>query len=198
MTYKPVPIKYRKSPPYTLAVDYFDFVSGAGYKEFYFLGTKDNVGSKYTLTTDGSMIADDGNYILITGNDINFDLTFADNVTIANALATISYTTSTNGATTQTIVWTIYHYDGTTETSLGTVTGVVTGTGNQHFRKTIQLMLSQKTFKKGETLRVNSVVSGSAWLRTYIDPAGTQSFTSTAGGTITSASTINIPFKVQT
>ena len=198
MDYKPIPILYRKSPPYILNVDFFDFTTKGGYKNFYFLGTKDNVGSKYTLTTDNTLIADTDNPILITGNDINFDITFTTDVTIANAIATISYTTNTNGSTTQTIAWTVYHYDGVTETSIGTVTGVVTSNANAAFRKTLQVELTEKKFNKGDILRVNAVVTGSAWLRTFLDPAGTVSLTdANTGGNINSSSQINIPFKVE-
>ena len=189
---------FTTTAPLVFNVDYFDWSQNAGYKRYYFLGTSDSVGHKYSLTDDSSIVGDESNRTTSTGDDLDFDLTFNSPVDVANATATISYVVTTAGAQTTTIIWTVYHYDGTTETSLGTVTKAITGTANQKWQATAQLTLTEKHFAAGDILRVNAAVTSThAGTHMYYDPAGSISFTLTSTGTSTSSASINIPFLIQ-
>ncbi len=200
--YKPLPEKYRKTAPLIFNVDFFDFVTNAGYKKFYLGGTDDSVSLKYFLTTDAGYVSDElAFFIGNNATDIDFDITFGNNATIANAVASINYTVfQSDPANTFTVAWTIYHYDGSTETSLGTVTDTTSAGGtNAYHGRAVKVLLTEKNFSKGDILRVNAIITTNTSVPTaemYIDPAGTQSFTSATARTITNSASVNIPFKI--
>ena len=193
-----LPQPFTNSSPLVFNVDYFDWARNTGYKTFYLLGTRDSVGDKYILTEDSSLSSDSANYKTSNGDDLNFDLTFENPVDIAGDLATISYHVQIAGEMSTTVVWTVYHYDGTTETSLGTVTNAVSGTTHDHLQATCQLQLTKKHFAAGDTLRINAVVT-STHTGTFMlyDPAGTISNASSTGQTVNSSASINIPFIIE-
>ena len=199
-----LPVQYREGGGnFVFNVDYFDWAQGAGYKRYYFLGTKDSVGNKYALTTDNSLLADDANVRLTGTASTDFDLVFNNSVTVANALCTASYTIEMDGTNSDsfTVAITVYHYDGSTETSLGTVTDTTTTDGDpaKRERRTVQFTLTEKKFSKGDTLRVtvDTTVNAGTSGQFYMDPAGSISFTGTSEQSINSSSEINIPFKIQ-
>lgn len=189
---------FTTTSPLVFNVDYFDWSQRAGYKRYYFLGTNDTVGFKYILTDDSTILSDYTNYKTSNGDDLDFDLTFNSPVDIAAATATIKYMVQQAGTMSTTIIWTVYHYDGTTETSLGTATNVSSATGNQFNQAAVKIPLTKKHFAAGDILRVNAAVtSTNAATFMYYDPAGSISKALVTGGTGTSSASINIPFEVQ-
>lgn len=195
-----IPEVYRTGPNFTAAIDFFDWAQNAGYKKYYLAGSLDDTSSKYIITTDGTLVSPTSNYYVANTADVNFDLTFNNQITTANALATINYTIGTAGASTYEIVWTVYHVRGAVATSLGTVTRTTTGAGNEWWKEAVQFTLTEQSFKKGDILRVNMDATssvGGTFPRLMVDPSG--HFTNTeinTGATIGSACTINIPFKI--
>lgn len=201
MAFIPLPEQYRKSSPISFNVDYFDFITNAGFKTFYLLGTYDSVGKKYSLTTDSSSFSDSQNNSLTTNaSDTDFDLTFNNPATIANALAKISYTASIDGgdASTFTVTWIIYHVRGAVETSIGTVIDKTTRDGDPvHVdRRTVQVELTRTQFAVGDILRVNAVIANNAGAggNCYFSPAGETN--PLAGATWNNSATIQIPFEM--
>lgn len=182
-----------------LNIDYFDYAASAGYKKFYFGGTKDSVGDDYVLTTDSSLVSDTKNYTIDNGEDVDFDIKFKNPVTIANADAIVSFMAFCSGVDGDSFsaTITVYHYDGSTETSLGTVTVTDSDADpSRYIKHTANFALTRKRFKVGDILRVSIAVTCSASWKMYIDPAGTISQTAESSGTITSTGSINIPFEV--
>lgn len=201
-----LPVVFREGAgQFVFNVDYFDWAAGAGYKKYYLYASDDSVGTKYGLTTDSGLISD--NHISNVGGnatDVDFDLTFNNPITIANALCTLSYTVfmSADDASDFTVAWTIYHVRGATETSIGTITDSTTldGDPTNRQRRTVQLTLTKKHFKAGDVLRVNAVITSdeiASACNMQIDPSGHITDTDVAGGTCTSSAVINIPFEIQ-
>lgn len=196
-----LPKVYRQSLSNLLFnVDYTDYIAGAAYKRFYFLGVDDSVGKKYVLTIDSTIPADRDNYFIGgNGTDIDFDIEFKNPAAITSADATISYTVK-SGANAFIVAWTIYHVTaGAVETSLGTVTDTTT-TATEEARRTVKLPLTAKKIGVGEKLRVNVVITASdsaGNTHMFIDPSGRATVTeASTGATINSQSYINIPFKI--
>ncbi len=203
MPFDPLPNQYRKATPLLFNVDYFDFVTNAGYKLFYLAESEDSASVKYFLTTDSTLVSDDAFPIVgANGTDVDFDITFNNTATLAAAPVTISYTTfQSDPAHLITIAWTVYHVDKfNNETSLGTITDAgSTGGTNAYRRRTVKFDITKKKLNVGEKLRVNAVVSSNAALASanfYIDPSGHITQTGGRGGTITSSATVNLPFEV--
>lgn len=185
----------------TLNIDYFDYAAGVGYKTFYLAGLQDSVGSEYALIQYSNLISDSLNYeVKGNGTDVDFDIKFNNPVTVAAADLIINYMTfQSDPAHSIVVQWTIYHYDGTTETSLGTNTdGGSTGGTNKRHMKAVKIFLTEKRFSPGDILRINAVItSNSASASFYIDPAGAYSVLIDGIRTGTSSSSVNIPFRVQ-
>lgn len=192
--------------PILVNFDAFDFGTGFGYKKFYMLGTDDSSSVKYSLVTDSTLISDSTTAAWQVGGDTtdrDFDFTFNKPITIANADVTINYHVfmSSNASGTFTVAWTIYHFDGSTETSIGTVTDTTSSDGDPtvRYNRTVKVTLTRKRFAKGDTLRLNAIVTSNQGAGThyfFIDPSGQVTFTNSQGGTGTSSSSINVPFEV--
>jgi len=200
-----LPIKYRKGTNNLIFnVDYFDYLSGAGYKKFYLAGLTTTTGTnQYILTADNTIVADsDNSTIGGNGTDLDFDIEFNNPATIAAADALASFPTvmSSGNADYFNVTIKVIHYDGSTETELGTVTcDSDDGDPTIKRRKTCKLALTRKFFAVGDILRVNITISSSQAAGThytYIDPSGHITDTDAAGGTSTSDFSINIPFEV--
>lgn len=189
--------KFTTASPFVFNIDYFDYATGAGYKKFYLFGTEDSVSKKYILTTNSSAMSATDNNEVHTTSTLNFDLTFNNPVTIANAPCTLNHTTVIAGAMTITIIWTIIHYDGATETTLGTVTTAHTGVANEYKKQAAQVTLTKKNFRVGDILRVKAAVtSTNAAARMFFDPIGARNNTATDTSTVTTTASVNIPFEV--
>ena len=193
-----LPTPFTTTSPLVFNIDYFDWAQGAGYKKYYLLGTEDTGGKKYSLTADSTITSPSTNYKTAATINLDFDLTFNAPVDIAAATATIEYMIGFGGSMSNSTVWTIYHYNGTTETSLGTATASVSASANEWQSVAVQIPLTAKHFAAGDILRINANVTQShSTTGLHYDPEGVISQTLKQGGAGTSSTSINIPFEIQ-
>lgn len=194
-----IPVVFREgSGKFVFNVDYFDWATGAGYKRYYACGGAVDGTAQYFLTADNSLRADTSNFRLLKNTDTDFDLTFNNPVTVAEGYAYVSYTIYNfdNPGGTETI--SLVHYDGSTETVLGTATSE-NQVGNGQARVTLKMATTKKLFKRGDTLRLSIAVGNQTNARyLYIDPSGGYSQNDiTYGDNIGSSCFIDIPFVIQ-
>lgn len=195
-----LPIVFRNQGERTsFNFDFFDYISGAGYKNFYAFSSAvlgGNVLALSPIILDGSLnnLANSG-----TSNPetLNFDITF-NNPAIIEGTAFISYSlTGTGGA--QTPVFKIQHVRGAVVTDLGTGSAHSTGTGTQ--RETIPITLTRKRFLKNDKIRLNIVIGNTGTFNLYYDPTNrTLNGGLTESGTnakITAAMILKLPFSIQ-
>ena len=174
-----VPRTYRKSAERAIAsYSYTDIAEGTGVVAFY--GANTDAG--YILTTNSSLGSRTA-WIETTSSEIlneDFDVTFNSPRVIKGTLLAnipVSFATGNSKAATATI--TVYHYDGTTETQLGTAThttAATTATQPDNLQIIcLETEIAKTKFKKGETLRitvVTSVDSSGSTRYTGFDPKG--------------------------
>lgn len=179
-----------------------------GYNTFYLANFNDDL---YGLTTN-TILSKYASVVLNNTVEYDFDFLFNSQVTLEGnaylALPIIFYKYAPGAVTTIEIVATIYHYDGSTETSLGSSTETISSLQSigdssitQYF--TAKIPISQKNFKAGETLRVNinpgSASSGVAYLG--CDPGNRgEAFFNPGSGYVTITtdvlSKVEVPFKI--
>lgn len=188
--------------------DFFDFASNVGYKTFY--GFNDVSGS-YALTTN-TIYSEDIYSSITNGEELIFDITFNRPVDVAAADAIINYqfgfvTADTSEQRDFTATFTVYHYDGTTETSLGSViVDIAEGLQGNNWGYPLAtscgiVALTQKHFSPGNTLRLKLTMSESTGGTPKIchDPANrTATFSGSSGSGNAQFSTlsIDVPFEV--
>ena len=181
-----------------------EFASNTGYQVF---NLADAAGSLYFLTTQ-TPYSDLGYSTGVI--DTDFDILIQKAITTrGDAIITVPlmHHNNTGGAKniqTKTTV-TVRHWDGTTETGLGTddnteTSPAMAAAGTEEFIQTFKITLTEKHFAEGETLRVTIATdnTGTTGGTQYIahDPANR--LPAIPGGTSTlSKSSANIPFKVE-
>jgi len=177
MAEKLLPKVFRKAPPYIVSYDYFDYSNGTGYDIYY--GAKGSNGEYITSTIavmyseePHTAIAEEVNMPVTYGNakiDVDFDILFNIPRDIkGDILLNVPVgIVGKDGGSTGSWVWYVngiaYHYDGSTETQIGT------GASEEFRSQTLadnevdtanKVMLvkmnvpSVQHFKKGETLRI--------------------------------------------
>jgi len=200
--YIPIPENFRKSAPLVYSVDYFDYATGVGYNKFYLAGQGISGSSIYSLTTDSTLKGDNENFRL-SGVDAtaDFDLTFNNPVKIAPNYAQINYVLRKTGTSATRVKWTISHVRGAVVTELGSAYDSAFTLGGAGIAgKSTRVLLTGKTFAVGDKLRITPVLkrlgaNGEPYI--YLDPVGSLSLTdSLTGATLTTSTSINIPFEV--
>jgi len=199
-----LPVQYREGASnFVFNVDYFDWAAGAGYKAYYAVGGQDDTGDIFYLTADATIVSDYVNIATANASeDIDFDITFNNPVTIAAADAYITYHVEVQNGRTLICDFNIYHYDGSTETLIGSASGdtIPDPAGTQYYNKTNKCLMTKTKFNRGDILRFNAVTTvggagGGANL--YYDPSGHITQTDPAGGSWTSQLKVNLPFEVK-
>lgn len=203
-------------------VDFKDFATGTGFVTFY--GTDSNTSVAYTsanhaLTTTISY-ANLGFSIVNLGTalDIDFDVQFNRPISIkGEVIVNVPYLLSNSGAPAvkdENIIATLRHWDGTTETDLGTatsrqVTATVPTNDSAYGMATSKFTISKKHFAVGDTLRLtitSSTISANGSLTIGHDPKGRLTvnngnflFPATAFGSWeeTTALTVQIPVETE-
>lgn len=204
-----VPQRWSRKKPLQLSLDWTDDLAGVGYKRLY------PMSSNYT----------DYDYILQTqqipgdwarcniGGDVDFDYTVNRGCTIAGlciaSIAASMLTGAGGGTTTYTVTVTLSHYDGVTETSLGSDSSSFYTTAVEQHKYAILCVsfnCTEKAFKKGDIIRVSisETVNNGGSGGFFIDPSGLFSHTELAAPSIESGNTrtiacrssIDIPFKI--
>lgn len=190
---------FRKSSESVTTVDFFDSVLGVGFKKLYIASAMDGNSPKYYLTVDESVQSDSSDTQMTATNTVDFDIDIKTKFTMPKSVADINWFQSANGALTAT-TWTLKHVDSNgNETNLGSITGNTdaTGTGNINHKKFCRILITQrKTFKRGETLRLEAAVSIGGTGAVHFDPAGLFSASDPVGRTCSTKSFIQIPIEV--
>lgn len=192
--------------------DYFDYITGRGYRSIYLAQVKDSGGLSYFATTDSAVISDpnatstvNARYLLNTDGQKSFDIVFNTPARISGD-AFINYTLGVTAASsTGHAVFDFYQVHNAVETSIGSVTGASQsspGGAAINLRLAAKVSLTDTSFTIGDILRVKvtavlDVNGGGATTRVWIDPASVQSITETpTGGTVPSNLVIRTPFLI--
>ncbi len=195
--------RFTTATPAIVTFDFFDFASATGYKRFFgFQDSDDN----YALTTN-TIYSEEEDSVVATSFDQDFDIQFkkvltVEGVTVAN-MSTIFENTG-GSAVTPAYVLTVkvIHYDGSTETVLGTTVANqswgLTGSGAaQTQTHAILIDTTQKAFAPSDILRINIVMTEATGGKYYIlhDPQNrTVTHVATAD---TSVMSFDIPFNIE-
>ena len=210
-----LPINIPIPPESSIAsYSYSDVASGTGFITDYLFNTEDDSAKDYHLAstanrsndTTVSATTNSATFVEVINED--FDILFNKPQRIrGTAIVTIATGSDTGGggSATHYAVATLYHYDGSTETSMATVQTAAhvnsTGGGNSKiFTARLDISTAVK-FSKGDTLRLTVQIYGKA-------SAGTDDFALfhspqdravTFGGTVMSStqSLINTPFIIE-
>jgi len=175
--------------------NYFDTVMGVGYVIFYpAIAYSDATTTTRFLTTDASYVSDSANFRVIASADIDFDATVEKPLRIAAQEAFINWRQSTGSGGSASVTWSIIHVDtNSVETVLGTVVGDTTGASAVE-KKGVKVTLTEKTFRKGEKLRVSAnIVIGGGNGEVPFDPSGGKASNDAEGRSVTSQAKIQIP-----
>lgn len=188
---------------------YTDIADATGIVEFY--PTTSSTATTtfvHRLITNTSQYSENEGVTTASGSlNLDFDVTFNATQTIEGKMyAQIPLSLkASSGTVTLSVSLTVIHYDGTTETVIGTAqtTRVLSTTTTSSFVNTMvncTWNISKKIFKKGETLRLTltDTVSGSGTKTIGHSPLGTQRTTS---GTefeaqANSRATLFVPFRL--
>lgn len=198
-----------EQPPSGPSVTYnFDDIQeGTSVKEFYPLtaATATSTYEKRMTSSTGVWSENLGVTEGLNTIDMDFDLTF----NLSQEIKGVMYVqcpisiSATSGTVTGSITVTIIHYDGSTETTIGTaITSPVLSTTSTSFvntMTTIKFLIARTHFEAGETLRINVTGAETGNIATsYLghSPVGSQS---TASGSVfeglgTSRMTVFVPF----
>jgi len=214
-----VPNRFITGTPFLINFDWTDSVTGLGFITFKGYATTDSAGTNYVLgrnevysdpiaTEDTA--TEDGTFQLLS--DLDFDTETFKKPLTAKGTATINLSFSCNGDDSSGyVVVTIYHYDGSTETSIGTATTATMTGGDDEPTQCIDISLTEKTFAIGDLLRLNlkgyvkgaTPAAGDLYISIGHDPqnrdwdASTGNFTDlTSAAGETTKLDFHMPFKV--
>lgn len=187
-----IPQKYRKSPEFQASVDYVDLLTGLGYEIFY--GGQCNNGS--LIVSPEPFFSERIHYAVYSNNGVStgsyttlFDIDFDINFTLPRSIKGDIYVVVPCGYQDREgdnyifkVDCRAYHYDGSTETQIGSTAtsrefdGGTTTTGDIATAQTACLKITSSnvtTFKKDETLRFS--------IRYYIKSSGSDNRSVTGG-----------------
>ena len=192
---------------------YADVASGTGFITYYLFNTEDDSAKDYHLAsntirsndTNVTNTTTSGTFVEVINED--FDILFNKPQSIRGVATMVLATGSNNGGSgtaTHYAVATLYHYDGSTETQIGTVQSpaIANSTAGVSAPFTMELNIANRVlFSIGDTLRLTVQIYGKA-------TSGTDTFSfyhspldlaATIGGTAldTTQSLINIPFVIE-
>ena len=161
-----LPQKFRKSADILANYDFTDIASGTGYTTFYGMAVVVNTTDNFILSPNplesrhpNQAIGENGFASALA--DLDFDISFNNPRRIkGDFLTTVTYgAKNSSGTTSVYLKIKIVHYDGSTETIIGTQQQTEThnhtgGANRTGIRSTLTFDVD-KHFKKGETLRVS-------------------------------------------
>lgn len=191
------------SPEPSLAnFDWFDIVTGTGYKDFYGMDLREGADALiYVLTVNTNYYAAIGVYTSgpNTAGEVNLDLDFEVPLTIKGVVLLNAPFTSPGNLGSKTYTFKIYRVDAANaEHQIGsTVTHAVTLNNNAHVNSIKFEIPDAVRFKAGEKFRlslINPAAAGGSvqWL---FDPKD-RDVTSLGGGFITSQLRISLPIRI--
>lgn len=159
------------TPSAIASYNYTDIATGTGFVTYYCAITTDSTGQDEILTPQ-VVFSDETNstWVSPTGNggdpfvkvgDLDFDLSTFNLPQTLKGTAVIngSFAVNTDGSVSCYIIFKIRHWDGTTETDIGSVQTETIDKNSPSFQTfLVEVSLTEKHFKKGETLRVTAEV----------------------------------------
>jgi hypothetical protein len=200
--------------PTLVNYDYVDFASGTGYQTFYGITSKDQTGLNYHLT-ESIMYANDietSTYAYSIGSfnkeiDVDFDLTEFNLPRTVRGTATINIQVAwenEGGNDELYVIPKLVHYDGTTETTIGSAQSETFSSGTALGKMLMmKLALTETVFKSGDILRLTievwaKQVTAQRQFAIGHDPQGRAgSICDTSNAAIeTTKLEIQVPFKV--
>lgn len=192
------------SPPAIASYDWRELSTGTAYKIFY--ASRYYIIDSGLTTTYSNFLTEqqtsniEANYISSpsASNDYDFDITFTrPGYVKGTAYIKSTFSQYAGSVTKFHIIYTIYHVEGVTETSLGTFTNYGNAGTLDYFEQTIPIEITGKKFKFGDKLRLNIQIindTGTADVRIFVDPSGS-TFTD-GGNTYSRDLQLHIPFKI--
>lgn len=186
--------------------DFTDIASGTGFIKYLGFGTEDSGGESKKLSNSVEYSEEDGQQVTFsTGNgtklNVDFDIEFqTTQVARGTAIATFGITITGSRQFTSDITVDIIHYDGSTETVIGTTDlQPITYLGSsQQLDYVVSIDLTQTTFKRGDILRLTvrddvTITGGSSTssIKIYHDPTNTA-----VSGLQTSKLILDMPFRI--
>ncbi len=184
--------KFTTASPVLANYSTSDILSGTGVQTFYLMDTEDSVGVDYKLTTTTSIMSRSGQTTMAGGTDLDFDLTPFNIPQTIKGVALVNIYIRTNTPGTHQLTVRIRKWDGTTETTIVSVTTDVISAG-QNLAFCFPIAVPRTDFAQGDVLRLTietAATSGSGqW---YHDPIS-RDFTTTG---LPTNSFINIPFEL--
>lgn len=189
-----LPIVFRTTDTSNISFTWEEASKNIGYVRYYAALATDTGAMRKFLTTK---IID--SYPQEETNDFNYDFDYELKVplTVAAENCIVNFTGYSDGGSNDYTI-SIIHYDGATETVLGTKDVAQPGITN-NFRLCALIPLTQKSFKRGDTIRVSVTTNGSfvSTDHTYFDPGSGETLTDAYGRTVSTDFVVDIPFKIQ-
>jgi len=174
-----IPRIYRKEDERAIvSFDYADIISGLGIVVFDGYSSEDSVGESFHISNKATSSGDNEISTQNNGNTNSYDFDsspFNSIQTIKGTFETIFshgiINTSSSAGRTNAVTVAVYHYDGSTETLLGTATSPsitsVDGT-NKVETRVMSYSLVQKIFGIGDILRIKVTMAWSGGGGTYL------------------------------
>ena len=187
------PKPYTTASPVLVNFDSAEVANGLSYEDYYLIESEDSGGKDYHLTPNRDFGNNDGILTKAGGSlDYDYDLSpFVIPRTI-NGLVRISIPIYVNDGSSIIVAVSIYKWDGSSETQLGSTASETKAISNA---KMVYMMIDidNELIPAGETLRARVVFTHAAGstARMGIDPAGRTD----ASLSITTTSKISVPYK---
>jgi len=165
---------------FSVNYDWTDVANATGYESYYGYNTNDGDYGVINSTDVASVDEMLSPSVLLTPG-IDFDILFNTPRTVrGNLVINTPFAFSSSSTSSQEITLTavVYHYDGSSETSLGTDSCTLTVPEDGFRFTTITIPVGLTHFKKGEILRINLIIASSyTYMRFGMDPKDREMFT---------------------
>lgn len=192
------------SSPAVASYNWTDFLQSLGYVRFYLGVQEDSGGYGYFASTQAIPSTKEKTFIRNSGAGdtvYNFDADVTNPFILEAADCFFSYVTfqaTGTGGRNFVVTCAVVHYDGSTETSLGSATLTEQMTASEIKRGLFKFAITRKKFKPGDTLRIKITLNDDEE-QMYVEPSGRLSLTeTTTSATLGGDTYIDIPFRIDT
>ena len=170
-----VSTRYNSQSNNIISYNWADIASGTGYVTYYLSMVRSDSGAgdafSFILTPNQAPGYTSTTLGWTSTSTTNFDLTPFNRPAVVKGIAYFAGQINDEGEPDGIITSSLVHYDGTTETTIGTAVATLGEEGDVNFN--LAFDVSEKQFKKGEILRLKVAISNSNTLIS-IDPSGVQ------------------------
>lgn len=157
--------KFSTASPVVATFDFVDIAENTGVVRYFGIHSKEQTTDQYSLIRN--TVASNDRELVTAGADADFDIDFDTSVFAlartakGTAYVNISgFAETSSGTQTLIITATVRHWDGSTETDIGSAiseTISIGPTNTLQKRLLLKIVLTDKIFKVGDTLRLNIV-----------------------------------------